>query len=84
LPSKTVLNLQKKNLPKLRIKNSFIPWSFPEIVALDQGLFEKGGLDVELYTLKTADVEPGDKIIGTSHLSRTVRSTPILAARGLP
>ena len=62
MQSKSVLNSNKKNLPKLRIKNSFIPWSFPEIVAVDQGLFEKEGLDVELYTLKTADVEPSDKI----------------------
>ena len=52
---------QKKPV-KLRIKNSFIPWSFPEIVAVNDGLFQKEGLDVELYTMKSSDVEPSDKI----------------------
>lgn len=47
---------------KLRIKNSYIPWSFPEIVAVHDKLFEKEGLNVELYTLKASDVEPSDKI----------------------
>lgn len=51
-----------KKPTKLRIKNSFIPWSFPEIVAIHEGLFEKEGLDVELYTLKSSAVEPSDKV----------------------
>ncbi|MDA4127077.1 MAG: hypothetical protein OK452_07725 [Thaumarchaeota archaeon] len=45
----------------LRIKNSFIPWSFPEIVAKEEGLFEKAGLDVSFYALEPADVEPSNK-----------------------
>ncbi|HEV2226180.1 MAG TPA: hypothetical protein VGR56_05170 [Nitrososphaerales archaeon] len=45
----------------LRIKNSFIPWSFPEIVAKEEGLFEKAGLDVSFYALDPAAVEPSNK-----------------------
>jgi len=46
----------------LRIKNSFIPWSFPELVADRIGLFAKEGLDVTFYTLDPAVVEPEDKV----------------------
>lgn len=60
--TKTVELKSSKKSAKLRIKNSFIPWSFPEIVAVHDKLFEKEGLNVELYTLKTSDVEPSDKI----------------------
>jgi len=47
---------------QLRIKNSFIPWSFPELVAKEDGIFEKQGLDVSFYALDPADVEPGNKV----------------------
>ncbi len=46
---------------QLRIKNSFIPWSFPEIVAKEEGLFAKHGLDVSFYALPPAAIEPGNK-----------------------
>jgi len=46
---------------KLSIKNSFIPWSFPEIVAVEEGIFGEKGLDVSLFTLSPSAVEPGDK-----------------------
>src|SRR5713226_2849915 len=45
----------------LRIKNSFIPWSFPEIVAKEEGLLEKAGRDVSFYALDPAAVEPSNK-----------------------
>jgi len=48
-------------LRPLRIKNSFIPWSFPEIVAKEDGLFEKAGLDVSFYALDPSEVEPSNK-----------------------
>ena len=46
----------------LRIKNSFIPWSFPELVADRLGLFANEGLDVEFYSLEPSQVEPENKI----------------------
>ncbi len=46
----------------LRIKNSYIPWSFPELVADRLGLFKSEGLDVEFYALDPANVEPEDKV----------------------
>ena len=46
----------------LRIKTSFIPWSFPELVADKLGLFANEGLDVEFYSLEPSQVEPEDKV----------------------
>ncbi len=46
----------------LRIKNSFIPWSFPELVADRLGYFKDEGLDVKFYTLDPSQVEPEDKV----------------------
>jgi NitT/TauT family transport system substrate-binding protein len=46
----------------LRIKNSFIPWSFPELVADRLGLFKEEGLDVSFYTLDPSQIEPEDKV----------------------
>ncbi len=53
---------------ELRVKNSFIPWSFPEIVAKEEGLFKKLGLDVSFYALDAAEVEPGNKVGWYSNL----------------
>ena len=53
----------------LRIKNSFIPWSFPELVADKLGLFEAEGLDVEFYALEPSKVEPEDKVSWYGKLS---------------
>lgn len=60
--ARTEVSKSPKKIAKLRIKNSYIPWSFPEIVAVHDDLFGKEGLNVELYTLKASDVEPSDKI----------------------
>lgn len=46
----------------MRIKNSFIPWSFPELVASREGFFADVGLDVKFYTLDPSVVEPEDKV----------------------
>ena len=47
---------------QLRIKNSFIPWSFPEIVAKEEGFFSDEGIDVTFYALDPSDVEPSNKV----------------------
>lgn len=47
---------------QLRVKNSFIPWSFPELVAKEDGIFSGLGLDVTFYSLAAGDVEPSNKI----------------------
>jgi NitT/TauT family transport system substrate-binding protein len=48
-------------LTSFRIKNSFIPWSFPELVAAKLGYFKEDGLDVEFYSLDPTKKEPEDK-----------------------
>ena len=50
------------SLPSIQIKNSFIPWSFPELVADRNGYFRQEGLDVQFYSLKPSTVEPEDKV----------------------
>ncbi len=49
-------------MTQLRIKNSFIPWSFPELVAKEEGYFAEKGLDVSFYTLDASQIEPDNKI----------------------
>lgn len=53
---------------KLKIKNSFIPWSFLDIVAKEKGIFAKNGLDIEFYTHNRDEQEPEDKIVWYSDL----------------
>lgn len=55
-------------MTQLRIKNSFIPWSFPELVAKEDGIFAAKGLDVTFYSLPAKAVEPGNKITWYSGL----------------
>ena len=59
MPSK--IGVQARRM-QLRIKNSFIPWSFPEIVAKKEGYFSAEGIDVRFYALDPSDVEPSNKI----------------------
>lgn len=47
---------------QLRVKNSYIPWSFPELVAKEEGYFAENGLDVSFYALDPSQVEPDNKI----------------------
>src|SRR5207247_10205394 len=54
--------LSRVGIMQLRIKNSFIPWSFPEIVAKEEGFFSAEGIDVTFYALDPSDVEPGNKV----------------------
>ena len=53
---------------KLKIKNSFIPWSFLDIVAKEDAIFAKNGLDVEFFTHNRDEREPEDKILWYSDL----------------
>src|SRR5215472_7784405 len=48
-------------LQPMRIKNSFIPWSFPELVADKLGFFKDEGLDVSFFTLDPSKPEPENK-----------------------
>jgi NitT/TauT family transport system substrate-binding protein len=49
-------------LTKLRVKNSYIPWSFLDIVAKDDGIFPERGLDVEFFSIAKTSAEPADKV----------------------
>jgi NitT/TauT family transport system substrate-binding protein len=54
--------------PKLKVKNSYIPWSFLDIIAADEGLFAKNGLDVEFFSVGKRESEPSDKVSWYSEL----------------
>src|SRR5438094_10293774 len=58
-PSRTSILVE---MMQLRIKNSFIAWSFTEIVAKEEGFFADEGIDVRFYALDPKDVEPGNKV----------------------
>src|SRR5213594_1734261 len=74
--------LNRVEIMQLRIKNSFIPWSFPEIVAKEEGFFAAEGIDVTFYALDPSDIEPGNKVQWYGGLGMGGRSTPTTAARG--
>jgi NitT/TauT family transport system substrate-binding protein len=46
----------------MTVKNSYIPWSFLDIVAREDGIFSKRNLDVDLYSIAKKDSEPEDKV----------------------
>src|SRR5271169_1479853 len=55
-------------MDRMTVKNSYIPWSFLDIVAREDGLFTKRNLDVELYSVAPKDVEPEDKVAWYSNM----------------
>lgn len=55
-------------LQKLRVKNSYIPWSFLDILATRDGIFEKNGLEVEFFSVGKRESEPPDKVSWYSEL----------------
>jgi NitT/TauT family transport system substrate-binding protein len=57
-------------LTKLRVKNSYIPWSFLDIIAMEDGIFLSKGLQVEFFTVGRTSSEPADKVSWYSDLVR--------------
>lgn len=57
-------------LHKLKVKNSYIPWSFLDIIAMNEGVFASKGLEVEFYTVERGGSEPADKLSWYSNLIR--------------
>ena len=49
-------------MDRITVKNSYIPWSFLDIVAREDGMFARRGLDVDLFSIGKKDSEPEDKI----------------------
>lgn len=49
-------------MTKLRVKNSYIPWSFLDIVAKEDGIFTDRGLEIDFYSVGKDRVEPEDKV----------------------
>jgi len=46
----------------MKVKNSYIPWSFLDIVAKEEKLFEKRNLQVDFFAVGRKESEPADKI----------------------
>jgi NitT/TauT family transport system substrate-binding protein len=59
------------HLTKLKVKNSYIPWSFLDIVAKEDGIFAQKGLEVEFFAVGRTESEPADKIQWYSDLVKT-------------
>ncbi len=53
---------------RLRVKNSYIPWSFLDIIADKEGIFAKKGIDVEFFSVGRGQSEPSDKVSWYSEL----------------
>jgi NitT/TauT family transport system substrate-binding protein len=49
-------------LDKMKVKNSYIPWSFLDIVAKEDKIFEKHDIQVDFFSVGRKETEPADKI----------------------
>jgi NitT/TauT family transport system substrate-binding protein len=54
----------------MKVKNSFIPWSFLDIAAQEEGLFEKRNLKVDFFSVGRSEAEPADKVAWYGDLVR--------------
>src|SRR5450756_1010781 len=55
-------------MDRIVVKNSYIPWSFLDIVAREDGIFSKHNLDVDLFSISRKEVEPADKVAWYSNM----------------
>jgi len=55
-------------LPTLKIKNSYIPWSFLDIIATEDEIFSKNGLNIDFFSVGKKESEPSDKVSWYSDL----------------
>ena len=46
----------------MKVKNSYIPWSFLDIVAQEEKLFQKRDLQVDFFAVGRSGSEPADKV----------------------
>ncbi len=46
----------------MTVKNSYIPWSFLDILAREDGIFSKHDLDVDFFAIDRKEAEPADKV----------------------
>ncbi len=46
----------------MKVKNSYIPWSFLDIVAKEEKLFQKRDLEVDFFAVGRSEAEPSDKV----------------------
>jgi NitT/TauT family transport system substrate-binding protein len=53
---------------KLKVKNSYIPWSFLDIICEEDKIFEKKGLEIEFFSVARDTTEPSDKVSWYSDL----------------
>jgi NitT/TauT family transport system substrate-binding protein len=53
---------------RITVKNSYIPWSFLDIVAREDGIFAKRDLDVDLFSVAAKETEPADKVAWYSNM----------------
>ena len=55
----------------LKVKNSYIPWSFLDIIAKEDGLFAKRDLSIDFFSVGRTESEPPDKIKWYSDLVKS-------------
>lgn len=56
---------------RLKVKNSYIPWSFLDIIAKEDGLFTKRNISIDFFSVGKTEAEPSDKIKWYSDLVKT-------------
>ncbi|MDA4128233.1 MAG: hypothetical protein OK422_02020 [Thaumarchaeota archaeon] len=56
---------------ELKVKNSYIPWSFLDIVAQEDGIFAERGLQIQFFAVGKSDSEPADKVAWYSSLVKS-------------
>ncbi len=56
---------------RLRVKNSYIPWSFLDIVAREENIFSKHGLEIDFFAVGRDKSEPSDKVSWYSNLVKS-------------
>ncbi len=56
---------------RLRVKNSYIPWSFLDILAKEEGIFSERGLEIDFFSIGRSESEPADKVSWYSNLVKS-------------
>lgn len=56
---------------RLRVKNSYIPWSFLDIVAREEKIFSRHGLEIDFFAVGRDKSEPADKVSWYSNLVKS-------------
>lgn len=58
-------------LARIKVKNSYIPWSFLDILAKEEGIFSERGLEIDFFSVGRSESEPADKVSWYSNLVKS-------------